>query len=309
MEPYELKEIEYENEIAPRYNRDYHEPLVMKMHDQAFVEYAGRSYHENDRVLDLGCGPASLWTYWKNVFRNPKSLTGVDLSEGMIGECKKMYPRDDFRAGSALKIPLPDGSIDLVIASSVLHHMPDEKLPEAFKEIHRVLDEHGALVGREPLSKGRLGDESSWLSGAVMSFRHLVYRLTHTREYPEPSIGEHHHAYDPQKFIEILRQFFPLKGVSMRHPVSSFVARCNHPLVAQIVQLLDERIEHRGGHEFFYVAQKNYTDAKDVAYCVEQELEQNENGLKNPDEFLALLQQSAEILEKELEDFHDKSRA
>ena len=38
-----------------------------------------------------------------------------------------------------------------------------------------------------------------------MSFRHLVYRLTRSREYPEPALGEHHHAFDPDAFRDIAR--------------------------------------------------------------------------------------------------------
>lgn len=299
MREFEIREKEYEDAIAHRYNRDYHRYPLMQNQDEDFANFVAQHYHPDDRVLDLGCGSASLWHLWEEKLKDAGSLIGVDLSEKMIDECKRSFPRGDFRIGSVFEIPVETGGIDLIIASSVLHHIPDEHLPEAFKEMDRVLDEHGTIVGREPVSTGRLGDTPGWFSGALMSFRHMVYRLTHTREYPEPEIGDHHHAYDPKEFIKILKTFFSPKGFAFRHPVSSYVLRCNHPLVSKIVILLDGWIKHSGGHEFYYKAVKNYYDATDVAYCIKQELKNNRD-LCSKKEFLALLQKAAEIIEKEI---------
>jgi ubiquinone/menaquinone biosynthesis C-methylase UbiE len=299
MREFEKKEAKYEDAVAHRYNRDYHGYPLMQAHDENFACFVAENYHPGDRVLDLGCGSASLWHLWEENLEEPGSLIGVDLSEKMIEECKRLFPRGDFRVGSVFEIPVEAGGIDLIIASSVLHHIPDEHLPDAFKEMNRVLDEHGTIVGREPVSTGRLGDTPGWFSGALMSFRHMVYRLTHTREYPEPGIGNHHHAYDPKEFIKILKTFFSPKGFAFRHPVSSYVLRCNHPLVSKSVTLLDGWIKHSGGHEFYYRAVKNYCDASNVAYCIKQELKNNRD-LCSKKEFLALLQKAAEIIEKEI---------
>lgn len=297
---YEEREIAYEDQMAGRYNRDYHDHPIMQQHDEDFAAYVLNAYRPGDRILDLGCGPASHWKYWKQYLSGHGTLIGVDLSEGMICEARRLYPEDDFRVGSGLKLPLEDGSIDLVIASSVLHHIPDSSLPAVFTEVSRVLDEHGTIVGREPVSRGRLGDVDGWLSGAIMMFRHLVYRLTGTREYPEPENGDHHHAYDPEAFIGHLKNHFSPKGITFRHPLSLYIARCDHPLVAKIARTLDEALQHRSGQEFFYTAVKNFADAGDVAYCVEQELKQNEMGIRDKKAFLALLQQAAILLEEEL---------
>jgi len=302
MKDFEKSERLCGNGIAERYNRDYHQSAIMKAHDEDFACFVAEWYHSGDRVLDLGCGPASLWPLWKRHLRESGALIGVDISEGMINECKRLFADDDFRVGSVFEIPAESGSIDLIIASSVLHHIPEKDLPEALQEMDRVLDEHGKVVGREPVSKGRLGDESGWLSGALMCFRHLVYRLTHTREYPEPELGKHHHAYIPDDFIRTLGKHFAPKSLRFKFPVSSYVLRCDHSLVGRVVSCLDNAIGHRGGHEFFYCAAKNYYDASDVAHCVEQELRLNSQPLKNMKEFLALLQRAAELLEREIGD-------
>ncbi len=295
---YEDRERAYEDAVASRYNRDYHDPRIFQAHDEDFAQFATEFFRPGDRLLDLGCGPASLWPLWERYFKDYSSLVGVDLSEQMITECKRNFPGGDFRQGSAFAIPVEAGTVDLLIASSVLHHIPDEYLTEVFKEMLRVLDTHGTIVGREPVSTGRLGDSPGWLSGALMSFRHMVYRLTGTREYPEPEIGEHHHAYQPKEFLQILQEHFSPKGVVLRHPVSSYVAGCDNALVAKIALLLDKEINHHGGHTFYYAATRNFCDARDVASCIENELK--EDGTIDKHQFLALLQKASEILEREL---------
>jgi len=51
---------------------------------------------------------------------------------------------DDLRKGSALAIPWPNDTFDLVFSHGVLHHIPDIRSAEA--EIHRVLKPGGTLV-------------------------------------------------------------------------------------------------------------------------------------------------------------------
>jgi ubiquinone/menaquinone biosynthesis C-methylase UbiE len=60
-------------------------------------------------------------------------------------------------------------SFDLVIASSVLHHVPPDQLQNAFAEIARVLEEHVRLVGREPSSAHAVASTGPWLAGAIMN--------------------------------------------------------------------------------------------------------------------------------------------
>ena len=295
---FEADEIEYEDAMAERYDRDYHEPVIMKRHDQDFAAFVARHYRAGDRVLDLGCGPGSLWSYWTTHFSGNTGLIGVDISPQMVARAKSAWPDSDFRVGSFREIPVESGTIDLVIASSTLHHLPDPLLPQAFAEIRRVLVEHGTLVGREPVGVGRLADEPGWLSGAIMNFRHLVSRLTHTREYAEPENGPHHHAYDPKVFFDFLSQAFAPRSLTFRHPFSSYVSRCDDQLVASIAMWFDEWLKHQRGQEFYYAASNNFADAAEVARCVRNELDSH--APYDKEQFLALLQAAAELLEREL---------
>jgi ubiquinone/menaquinone biosynthesis C-methylase UbiE len=300
IKAFEQHERAFEDAIADRYDRDYHVPPIMWQHDQDFADYVAEFYAPGDRVLDLGCASASLWPQWEAKLAAPRLLIGVDLSPGMLRQGKRAAKNAKLAAGSMFQIPVPSGSFDIVVASSILHHIPDQSLTEALDEIHRVLDEHGTLVGREPISSGKLGDAPGWLSGALMAFRHMVYRMTHTREYPEPAAGEEHHAYVPEEFLRSLEKVFRPRGLKLRNPVSSFVQRSEHPLVMEVARVLDEAIDHWGGFEFFYAARKNFFDAQDVSECIRNELNSRSDHLPNEAEFLALLQSASDLLEREL---------
>ncbi len=111
------------------------------------------------RVLELGCGPASLWT--ANLARVPPDwqITLSDFSPGMVAAAERGLGEDAgrfrFQVVDAQEIPLDDGSYDTVIANHMLSHVPD--LNKALSEIHRVLRPRGRLyastIGREHLAE------------------------------------------------------------------------------------------------------------------------------------------------------------
>jgi SAM-dependent methyltransferase len=300
MRDFEVAERKFENLIADRYQRDYHEPPLMQWHDDDFARFVAANCTAGDRILDLGCGPGSLWPHFKRHLPERCSLVGVDLSEGMVEEARRAYPADDFRVGSMFAIPAQPGAFDVVVVSSAFHHIPDDALPDALVEVSRVLEEHGKVIGREPLASGRLGDRGSWFAGAIMHFRHLVYRLTRTREYPEPDPGPAHHAYDPAEFLAIVAKYLSPTDVRFRHPFSPFVGRTTNALVVRIAKLLDEALEHREGQIVYYVAERNFSKPEDVQACIRRALE--ENVLASPVEFLALLSAATARIERELGD-------
>ncbi len=96
-------------------------------------------------VLELGCGPGSLWQ--KNLARIPQNctLTLSDFSAGMVQEAQRTLLRDDnrfsFQLIDAQEIPFDDNAFDCVIANHMLYHVPD--LPRALAEMRRVLRPQG----------------------------------------------------------------------------------------------------------------------------------------------------------------------
>ncbi|BAQ12865.1 putative MerR family transcriptional regulator [Clostridium botulinum] len=101
----------------------------------------------NIKILELGCGDASLWN--KNFNNIPLNweITLTDFSEGMLKDAKKNLrekrSRFNFKIVNAEKIPFEEESFDVVIANHMLYHVPN--INKALKEINRVLKSEGIL--------------------------------------------------------------------------------------------------------------------------------------------------------------------
>jgi SAM-dependent methyltransferase len=99
------------------------------------------------RILELGCGPGSLWH--DNADRIPASWLVIlsDFSLGMIAEARHnlgdLAHPFGFACADAQAIPFARGSFDVVIANHMLYHVPDRA--QAYAEIRRVLRPGGRL--------------------------------------------------------------------------------------------------------------------------------------------------------------------
>lgn len=90
------------------------------------------------RILDLGCGPATLWQVNRERMDASWSLTLADFSAGMIEAARHgLGERATYVVADAQELPFPAASFDLVMANHMLYHVPDR--PRALAEIRRVL--------------------------------------------------------------------------------------------------------------------------------------------------------------------------
>jgi ubiquinone/menaquinone biosynthesis C-methylase UbiE len=96
------------------------------------------------RVLEAGCGPGAL-TSW--LVDNGASVTAMDVSPEMVRLASDRLGGRARVLVADLADPLEfaaDVSVDLVVASLVLHYLADWTVPLA--EFHRVLKPGGAVV-------------------------------------------------------------------------------------------------------------------------------------------------------------------
>lgn len=100
---------------------------------------------KNLKILELGCGDASLWA--KNMDRIPKEwdITLTDFSKGMLYDAKmnlkEKVNRFKFKIVDVQEIPFDDRTFHVVIANHMLYHVED--IHRALGEIHRVLNKDG----------------------------------------------------------------------------------------------------------------------------------------------------------------------
>ena len=108
------------------------------------------------RILDLGCGPASLWRANRDRIDPNWSLTLADASPGMIEAAhRELEEAADYVVADAQELPFPSDSFDVVLANHMLYHVADR--PRAFAEISRVLVPggvfHASTIGRGHLAE------------------------------------------------------------------------------------------------------------------------------------------------------------
>lgn len=97
----------------------------------------------NRPVADIGCGTGRVTAHLAAL---GLAVSGIDLSPGMIEVARQSHPGLRFDVGSMLALDLPDGALGGVLAWYSTIHLPDERLPDAFAEFHRVLAPSGYLL-------------------------------------------------------------------------------------------------------------------------------------------------------------------
>jgi demethylmenaquinone methyltransferase/2-methoxy-6-polyprenyl-1,4-benzoquinol methylase len=93
---------------------------------------------EGATVVDLACGTGDLC---RELSASGLTPIGVDLSFGMLAAARTEAP---LVHGDALRLPLPDGSVDGVTCGFALRNF--ESLPPFFAELARVLRPGGRIA-------------------------------------------------------------------------------------------------------------------------------------------------------------------
>jgi len=103
---------------------------------------------EGHRVLDIGCGTATLTILLKRAHPEAE-VVGLDGDPKILNiarlKVKKAGLDIALNRGMAFELPYPDDSFDRVIFSLVFHHLTQENKVRTLKEAFRVLKPGGEL--------------------------------------------------------------------------------------------------------------------------------------------------------------------
>jgi ubiquinone/menaquinone biosynthesis C-methylase UbiE len=88
------------------------------------------------RILDVGCGKGFLLYEFTQVLPQAE-VAGIDISTYAI-EHAKPEVRDRLQVASAVSLPFPDRTFDLVVSINTLHNLRNFELYQALAEIERV---------------------------------------------------------------------------------------------------------------------------------------------------------------------------
>jgi SAM-dependent methyltransferase len=103
------------------------------------------------RVVDLGAGTGKLTATLVGI---GVDVTAVEPDQKMLAELRRELPLARSVPGRAEEIPLPDGSVDAVLAGQSMHWFDMDR---AIPEIARVLTPGGVLAGLWNVDDDRVG--------------------------------------------------------------------------------------------------------------------------------------------------------
>jgi len=119
-------------------------PAIFARWAPDLVEAAG--VRPAERVLDVACGTGAVTRLLAEQVGPAGKVTGLDITPGMLAAARLAAPsqRIEWLEGSAVKMPLPDGTFDAVVCQQGLQFFPDK--PAALSEMRRVLKRGGRLA-------------------------------------------------------------------------------------------------------------------------------------------------------------------
>jgi ubiquinone/menaquinone biosynthesis C-methylase UbiE len=102
------------------------------------------SANENDRAVDLACGPGTLALRFA---KHVRWICGLDFTPTILERARRTAAHDGllervtFAIGDAQSLPFADGSLDLAVTSYSLHHISDPA--RVISEMARVVRKGG----------------------------------------------------------------------------------------------------------------------------------------------------------------------
>ncbi len=145
-------------------DRDFDPARIAASYDAVAEEYASRLFHELDYkpfdrelldalaarwrghgvVCDLGCGPGHVARY---LAERGVAMVGIDLSDATVEVARRLNPGVWFQQGDMLDlVDVADGAWAGVAAMYSIIHIERRRVPDALREIRRVLRDGGGLL-------------------------------------------------------------------------------------------------------------------------------------------------------------------
>jgi len=210
----------YRNSDLARYYATKHDKTLTKRisnwRERRVMANALNMLAPFESVIDL---PTGTGRFWETLAGYDIQLLGSDRSAEMLKLTARFDPllkRQPLRfVSSALEIPLPDKSVDVVFCSRLFHHFPDHQAQVALlKELGQIARK-GVVVS--------FFDAASWKHRRRLRRQARSHKLSQRYGVTRDEITQEAHeaGLAPLGMYALLRGFAELTAVAFRHEHSA----------------------------------------------------------------------------------------
>src|SRR5260221_2259864 len=117
--------------------------LMLDLDEMVFCKLLENVDITNKDVADIGCGTGRHWPVISK--QNPASLTGFDVSSGMLNKLKEKYPSAHTNVITDNSLTaIDDAAYDVIISTLTIAHI--ENIEEAMQSWCRILKDKGDII-------------------------------------------------------------------------------------------------------------------------------------------------------------------
>lgn len=142
--------------VAEEYASHFFDELSNKPFDRELLTRFAESMPQGGQACDLGCGPGHVARF---LFERGVDVLGVDISAAMVAVAGRLNPGLPFEQGDMLRLKFPEGRFAGIVAFYSLIHIDRSRVPQALRELLRVLTAGGRLLVAFHVGEGEIHRE------------------------------------------------------------------------------------------------------------------------------------------------------
>ena len=136
-DPKDIVREGYDN-IASQYDA-YRDPF----NNEAELNELMSLVEPGGHILDAGCGSGVVS---RALIDNGFQVTGIDISQKMIGIARQLVPDAEFIVGDMTALEFDNETFDGIVSTYAVFHIPRTMHFSLFQDFHRLLKKGGALL-------------------------------------------------------------------------------------------------------------------------------------------------------------------
>ncbi|MFK7783991.1 MAG: trans-aconitate 2-methyltransferase [Crocinitomicaceae bacterium] len=123
----------------------YHEQFKdLTLYNESYKAFVSLLNSENPSILEIGCGPGTVTTWFKK--RLPKaSILATDVAPEMIVEAEKHVTGVTFKVLDAREVHTLQRTFDAVLAGFIIPYLTKEDLEKCIASISERMNDNGLL--------------------------------------------------------------------------------------------------------------------------------------------------------------------